>query len=166
MLWFFQRIAPKIGAERMKSWLDRFEYGNRDDSGPIREYWVNGRLRISPREQVAFLRRFYRANLPIAAAHMRAVRGGLEQKSGTVQNATGIHALPGDWSRATLNSKTGATTTPDHRVSWLVGALGAGGRDYVFASAIWRANGDVDALDGAKQAANAFIAAKLIPASR
>ena len=166
VLWFFQRIAPRIGADRMKTWLDRFEYGNRDDSGPVREYWVNGRLRISAREQVAFLRRFYRSDLPVSAAHLRAVRDGLEQKPGTVQNATGIHPLPGDWSRATLNSKTGATTTADHRVSWLVGALRAGGREYVFAFAIWRTNGAVDSLDGARLAANTFVSAKLIPPSR
>jgi len=166
VLWFFQRIAPRIGAERMKVWLDRLEYGNRDDSGPISEYWINGRLRISPREQVAFLRRFYRADLPVAAAHLRAVRDGLEQKPGTVQNATGVHHLPGDWSKATLNSKTGATTTADHRVSWLVGSLRAGGHEYVFAAATWRASGGVDALDGARLAANTFVSAKLIPPAR
>ncbi len=166
VLWFFQRLAPRIGADRMKAWLDRFEYGNRDDSGPIAEYWINGRLRISAREQVSFLRRFYRADLPVAAAHLRAVRDGLEQKPGSVQNATGVHPLPGNWSHATLNSKTGATTTADHRVSWLVGALRTDAHDYVFAAAIWRANNDVDALDGARLAANAFVSAGLIPPGR
>jgi beta-lactamase class D len=163
VLWFFQRIAPRIGAERMKGWLDRFEYGNRDVSGPIAEYWINGHLRVSPREQMAFLRRFYREELPIAAAHLRAVRQGLEQKPGTVQNALGVHQMTGDWRKATLNSKTGATTTPDLRVSWLVGLLRSSGTDYVFAAAVWRADGEVDTLDGARLAVNTFIDTKILP---
>ena len=35
VLWFFQRIAPRIGAERMTQWLARFDYGNRATSGQI-----------------------------------------------------------------------------------------------------------------------------------
>lgn len=97
VLWFFQRIAPRIGADRMAEWLGRFEYGNRNVSGPITEYWINGRLQISPQEQVQFLRRFYREDFPIATRHLQAVREGLEQTPGTVQNALGIQkvkALP------------------------------------------------------------------------
>ena len=161
-LWFFQRIAPRIGAERMSSWLARFTYGNRDVSGSITEYWVNGRLRISPIEQVAFLQRFYRGDLPVSAAHLRAVRQGLQQEPGTVQNATGVHRMPGDWTNATLNAKTGAATTPEHRVSWLVGLLHAQRRDYVFAGAVWRSTADVDALDGARLAIKTFIDGRLL----
>jgi beta-lactamase class D len=163
VLWFFQRFAPRIGAERMKSWLDTFEYGNRDVSGPIAEYWVNGRLRVSPLEQVAFLRRFYRGDLPIAAGHLKAVRQGLEQQPGAVHNSLGIHPMPGDWSKATLNAKTGATTTPSERISWLVGQLRSSGRDYVFAAAVWHADNQVEVLDAARLAVNTFIAEKLLP---
>lgn len=164
VLWFFQRIAPRIGADRMKRWLDRFEYGNRDVSEPIAEYWINGHLRISPLEQVAFLRRFYREDLPVQAANLRAVREGLEQKPGTVQNALGVHQMTGDWRQATLNAKTGATTTADQRVSWLVGLLRSSGRDYVFAAAVWRADGEVDTLDAARLAVSTFISTKVLPA--
>jgi beta-lactamase class D len=38
VLWFFQRIAPRIGAERMRQWLERMHYGNADTSGDIRSY--------------------------------------------------------------------------------------------------------------------------------
>ena len=163
VLWFFQRIAPRIGAERMKSWLERFSYGNQDVSGPVTEYWINGRLQVSPLEQVAFLRKFYRERLPVAAGHMRAVREGLEQKPGTVQNALGVHSLKGDWRVVSLNAKTGATTAEGQRVSWLVGLLRSSGREFVFAAAVWRSDGDVDSLDGARLAVDAFIAAKILP---
>jgi beta-lactamase class D len=163
VLWFFQRIAPRIGAERMTDWLARLDYGNRDVSGPITEYWTNGHLQISPREQVQFLRRFYGEELPIDVRHLRAVREGLEQKPGTVQNALGVHRVKGDWRQATLNSKTGATTAGGYRVSWLVGALRTSRHEYVFAAAVWRADGTVDSLDGARLAVDAFVGAGILP---
>ena len=113
VLWVFQRIAPQVGAQRMAQWLNRFNYGNQDTSGPIAEYWTNGRLSISPAEQLDFVRRFYRNELPVAAEHLRAVRDGLQQRAGTMENSLGVHPLAGDWQNATLNAKTGATTTSD-----------------------------------------------------
>jgi beta-lactamase class D len=112
---------------------------------------------------VTFLRRFYREDLPIRPEHLKKVREGLEQQPGTVQNALGVHRIPGDWRKATLSAKTGATTTVDHRVSWLVGLLRSSGRDYVFAAAVWRADTAVDTLDAARLAVNTFIRAKLLP---
>ena len=123
VLWFFQRIAPRIGAERMHEWLQKLDYGNADTSGPIREYWVNGRLRISPDAQLQFLQRFYAGELPISARHVAAVRGALEQQPGTQQNARGVHTLEVPWPAGmSLNAKTGASTIANgESVSWLVG---------------------------------------------
>ena len=78
VLWLFQRIAPRIGAARMTEWLAKFKYGNGEVSGPITEYWINGRLQVSVPEQVAFLREFYRAR----AAGTAAVPGARASRSG------------------------------------------------------------------------------------
>jgi beta-lactamase class D len=158
VLWFFQRIAPRVGAERMRGWLQQFDYGNAESSGPITQYWVNGTLRVSPEEQVRFLRRFYAGDLPVSAGHIAAVRGSLEQQPGTVQNARGVHRLDAVWpAGAALNSKTGASTIANgESVSWLVGRLAVDGNYYVFAGAVWRARGGVDTLDGARAAVRAF----------
>jgi beta-lactamase class D len=164
VLWLFQRVAPRIGAPRMSEWLAKFDYGNRDASGPIAEYWINGVLKISAPEQVRFLRRFYKGDLPVQPQYLRAVRDGLEQQPGTVENALGVQRMPGDWHRASLNSKTGATTADGARVSWLVGLFGdAKGREYVFASAVWRRNAAVDTLDGARLAVTTFADLGLLP---
>ena len=72
VLWFFQAMAPRIGAARAHEWLQRFDYGNMDTSGPITQYWVNGRLRISPDEQLVFLDKFYDGTLQVSKAHMIA----------------------------------------------------------------------------------------------
>ena len=162
VLWFFQRIAPRIGASRMAEWLGKFEYGNRDVSGPITEYWVNGRLQISPMEQVMFLRRFYGQSLPVRVEHLQAIRAGLLQDRGTMENSLGIHPLEGNWTGAALNAKTGATSTRAYRVSWLVGMLSAGSQ-YVFATAVWKPSGEVDTLDATRLAVRQFIEAGLLP---
>ena len=164
VLWLFQRIAPRIGAERAAAWLDKFDYGNANVAGPIAQYWVDGSLAISPIEQVAFLRRFYQGALPVQRRYIEGVRAGLEQQQGTVENSLGVHRLAGNWAGTRLNAKTGATTTRDYRVSWLVGLLSVKSGDYVFASAVWRAGGQVDILDGARRAARAFIEEGMIPA--
>jgi beta-lactamase class D len=164
VLWFFQRIAPRIGADRMHQWLTRMRYGNAETGGDITAYWVNGRLRISPEEQVAFLKQFYAGTLPIATDRQRLVREALVQQPGTVQNARGVHAFPAKWPHgAILNAKTGATRLPSgESTSWLVGALDVGPRQYVFASAVWRKDGPVDQLDGAHLAIATFVARGLL----
>jgi beta-lactamase class D len=167
VLWFFQRMAPRIGASRMAEWLGRFEYGNRDVSGPITEYWVNGRLQISPMEQVVFLRRFYGLSLPVRREYTKEVISGLVQDKGTVENSLGIHSLEGNWDDAALNAKTGATSTRAYRVSWLVGMLtSSAGQTYVFAAAVWRQSGQVDTLDATRLAVRQFIESGLLPKGR
>jgi beta-lactamase class D len=159
VLWFFQRIAPRVGAERMHGWLERMHYGNADTSGDVTLYWVNGRLRVSPDEQVAFLRQFYAGTLPISKERQRLIRDALNQERGTVENARGVHKLDADWPESVrLNSKTGATRTQSgESVSWLVGALSVGDRTHVFASAVWRNEEPVDGLDAAHLAVKTFV---------
>ena len=163
VLWLFQRLAPRVGAERASEWLEKLDYGNRNTSGPIEQYWINGRLRISAPQQVAFLTRFFRAALPVQRRYVDAVREGLRQQTGTVENSLGVHRLKGDWRGTTLFSKTGATTTEQYRVSWLVGLLQSGGREYVFATAVWKQGGEVETLDAAHLSADTFIEQRLLP---
>jgi beta-lactamase class D len=159
VLWFFQRMAPRIGAARAKEWLDRFEYGNRDTSGPISTYWVNGTLRISPDEQLAFVKKFYDASLPVAPLHIEQVNGAMSQAPGMVENARGEHPLDAQWRQGIrLSSKTGASTIASgESVSWLVGELTVDQRRLVFASAVWRETGGVDTLDAARLAIKTFV---------
>jgi beta-lactamase class D len=159
VLWFFQAMAPRIGAARAHDWLEKFHYGNTDASGEITEYWVNGRLRISPDEQLAFLKQFYDATLPVSKAHVHRLQAALEQAPGTVENARGVTKLAAEWRQGiSLNAKTGATTTAaGESVSWLAGRLSVDQRQITFASAVWRQGGGVDTLDAARLAIQAFV---------
>jgi len=163
VLWFFQRMAPKIGAARARQWLQRFNYGNADTSGSITEYWLNGRLRISPDEQLAFLKRFYDATLPVSRRHLDSLREAMQQDPGTIENARGIHKLDASWRPGiALNAKTGATTIAGaESVSWLVGQLTVDGRAVVFASAVWN-DGGIDPLDATRLAIKTLVDRKIL----
>jgi beta-lactamase class D len=71
---WFQEMARRIGAERMQHFLDLVGYGNADMSGGIDQFWLRGGLRISPDEQIAFLARLYRGDLPFSERTMRIVK--------------------------------------------------------------------------------------------
>jgi beta-lactamase class D len=82
--WMFQEIARRIGRSRMKDWLDRLSYGNRDIAGGTDLFWLQGGLRISAMEQVQFLHRLAEGRLPATQRAQRLVRGALvvERTSG------------------------------------------------------------------------------------
>ncbi|XLZ71998.1 penicillin-binding transpeptidase domain-containing protein [Massilia sp. SR12] len=63
VVWYSQQITLQLGAERLAAYTRQFNYGNADVSGDpgkdngLSESWLGSSLRISPDEQVAFLRR-------------------------------------------------------------------------------------------------------------
>jgi beta-lactamase class D len=75
--WMFQEVARRIGRVGMREWLDRLEYGNRDMSGGIELFWLQGGLRVSAMEQVRFLHRLAEGRLPMTQRAQRLVRATL-----------------------------------------------------------------------------------------
>lgn len=120
VVWYFQALARREGRPRVQAFLDRIEYGNRDASGPLESFWIDSTLRISPAEQVEFLRRLYRDELPADADAARIVRQIL------------VQAQDDDW---TLSGKTGTCMLGGRRSrGWYVGHVASGGEDMVFAT--------------------------------
>lgn len=67
-VWFFQALARRIGAARMRRGVRTLGYGNAD-IGPdedLTHFWLDGALRISAFEQVEFLDRLRRRALPVS----------------------------------------------------------------------------------------------------
>jgi beta-lactamase class D len=58
-VWYFQRLAPFVGRARMQAGLERFAFGNAAIGEALDAFWLDGTLRISPREQVAFWHRLH-----------------------------------------------------------------------------------------------------------
>jgi beta-lactamase class D len=73
VVWVYQQFAREIGLEREGQYLRKINYGNADPSGAD-PFWVDGNLRISAEEQVAFLRHLYRNELPFRVEHQRLVK--------------------------------------------------------------------------------------------
>lgn len=124
VVWFYQELARRTGPERMQGYLDRFGYGNREISGGIDQFWLTGGLRISPEEQVEFLRRFYFGEL-----------GASERSTRIVKELLVLEETPG----YRLSGKTGWAGLGEvgvPEIGWLVGYLERGAEVYFFATNI------------------------------
>lgn len=75
--WMFQEVARRTGKPVLREWLDRLDYGNRDMSPGVDQFWLQGGLRISAREQVELLYRLAEGRLPMTQRAQRLVRQAL-----------------------------------------------------------------------------------------
>jgi beta-lactamase class D len=150
VVWFFQRLARAIGRDRELAHLRAFEYGSRSFTREVDMFWLNGDLTISPREQVAFLKRMFSYQLPIDRRHVDAVKQAMTMPPGKLLNAAGSHAFPLAWPDVrAARLKTGNGTVAGERASWLIGEIEAGGRAYVFASRVRSTGATLDTTAGA-----------------
>jgi len=121
VVWFYQEVARRIGAERMQDFIDRVGYGNRDIGGGIDLFWLSGNLRITPRQQVEFLKRLHDGDLPFSSRSIATVRDIM------VVERTNEHILRG---------KTGWADQDGRSIGWFVGYLERGNEVYLFANCL------------------------------
>lgn len=114
----YQEIARRIGPERMQTFVDLLDYGNRDIGGGIDQFWVSGNLRIDPVQQVDFVDRLRRGTLPVSKRSQDLVRD--------IMPITKV----GD---ATIHAKTGLTDRDHGSLGWMVGWVEKGEQPTVFA---------------------------------
>ena len=138
VLWYFQKIAERLGMEREEYYLRRLRYGNADPSSGLTTFWLGGSLRISPIEQMTFLRRLYYDELPVAERSTRIVREILVQPAGAVVNAAGEHPFDAPWPEGTtVSAKTGSTSFDRRRaVRWIVGRVERQRHAWLFVSCV------------------------------
>ena len=65
-VWYYREVARRVGGEKMKYWLDKLKFGNCDTSGGIDLFWLRGGLRVTPEQQIDFLRRLRNDKLPFS----------------------------------------------------------------------------------------------------
>jgi beta-lactamase class D len=123
----YQEIARRIGADRMRMYVDKLDYGNRDIGGsPIDYFWLRGNLRISPLQQIEFLDRLRRAVLPVSKRSQDLVRDILPV---TKVGDSVIRAKSGLIGVDDKSPAGGVSAT----VGWLVGWAEKGSTQTVFA---------------------------------
>lgn len=147
VVWYYQELARRVGETRMREWLDRIEYGNRDISGGIDRFWLGNTLAISAREQVDFLRGLQADDLPFSKRSMEIVRRIMIQEE-TFWNAPGETTAGGSAKsdgkgRTVLRGKTGSHMTDGKwTLGWFVGWVERDGNSVFFAA-------NISATDGA-----------------
>lgn len=120
-VWYYQELARRVGGEKMNYWLDKANYGNADTSGGIDQFWLTGGLRISPKEQIDFLRRLHDNELPFSQRSMDIVKNAMIAK---------------DTLDYVLRGKTGWGIHGNQDVGWYVGYLETKGKVYYFVNCV------------------------------
>ena len=120
VVWLYKELARRIGDEHMQNWVSKINYGNTKISKEIDNFWLVGDLRISPMEQLKFLKRFSAGDLPFKKEHIKTVQEILVAD----QNDKYI-----------FRAKTGWADF-GQPVGWYVGYIVYGGRSFIFVNNI------------------------------
>lgn len=80
---YYQEVARRIGKDSMQQWIDSIGYGNKNISGPIDSFWLNGKLKISPDEQLGLVKRLYFDQLPFRKSVHQQVKDIMLQENNT-----------------------------------------------------------------------------------
>lgn len=123
-VWCYQEIARRAGPEVYRVALERLEYGNGQVGDAVDNFWLNGVLRISAREQIEVLRRIVSYNVPYSREHVDELRAIMLLEQGQDYR---------------LYAKTG-WTGPALHVGWFVGFVETDASTWLFAM-----NMDMDA---------------------
>ncbi|HCE43224.1 MAG TPA: penicillin binding protein transpeptidase domain-containing protein [Lentisphaeria bacterium] len=123
----FQNLARKIGPERMKLWIDKIGYGDRDISSGIDVFWLPAKGRktilISPEGQAKLICSLVTGKLPFSEKSMSVLKDIMVIKKtdkGILYGKTG----------------SGADDTGKFNLGWFVGFVQSNGRTYTFSCAI------------------------------
>jgi bla regulator protein BlaR1 len=127
VVWYFRRLASSVGEPRMKTYIHKVRYGNEDISGGITQFWLKSSLKISPDEQVQFLKKLINDELSFSKRSMAIVRGLIR-----------LDQTP----KGTLYGKTGSWLEDGREVfGWFVGYVVQPDNTYIFATNIKAADG-------------------------
>lgn len=73
-VWYYQELARRVGEKKMVHWLQQANYGNQSVKGGIDKFWLEGNLRISPKQQLDFLIKLHDNTLPFSQRNMKIVK--------------------------------------------------------------------------------------------
>lgn len=121
VVWYYQILARKTGKERMKRYLSQMQYGNGELSGPINEFWLKGKFRVTQEQQIELLRKLYKHELPFSKQTMDIVKLIMIYEKNTNQ---------------TTYAKTGMTYQDGKAIGWWIGFIEKDGNVYFFANNI------------------------------
>lgn len=86
-VWFYQELARRVGAQKMRGSVNAAHYGNMDISHTLTDFWLGrGSLKITANEQVDFLVKLVKSELPFSKRAMNTTKEimVLEKRDGYV----------------------------------------------------------------------------------
>ena len=120
-VWYYRELARRVGGEKMKFWLDKAQYGNTDTSGGVDLFWLKGGLRVTPEQQIDFLKRLRNDKLPFSKRTVDIVKKIMISK---------------DTLGCVIRAKTGWADEEKRIVGWYVGYIEKNNNVYYFANCI------------------------------
>jgi beta-lactamase class D len=120
-VWYFQELARKIGEKHMKKYLAQFKYGNQNVRGGIDQFWLSGDLRISPMQQLEFLKALWNEKLNVS-----------KKTTKTLKDVFLVEKRVS----ATLYAKTGWGFTDGNDIGWYMGVVENETSTYLFVHAM------------------------------
>ena len=122
----YQNLAREIGIKSMQKWLNRINYGDKDLSSGIDQFWLPRKggksIKISPEEQALLIKKLINNQLGFSEKSIRIIKKLMHYKTSKI---------------GSLYGKTGSgedvDDIPDNNIGWYVGyTIGNNGK-YAFA---------------------------------
>lgn len=117
-VWCYQEIARNVGKPAYKTHLRTLEYGTLSEPFELTEFWLDGSLKISPLEQIAFLKKVYLRQFPLEPSAYETLR--------TIM-------LVQENKDYAIRAKTGWAARLDPKIGWYVGFVETRGSVWFFA---------------------------------
>lgn len=113
-VWFYKELSRRIGFKKMQYWLNKTNYGNKNITGKIDNFWLEGDLRITAKEQITFLEKLINNNLTFDKKIQDCV------KKMMITDSTETYII---------HSKTGLTK----KTAWNIGYIETKNNKWIFA---------------------------------
>jgi len=73
-LWVYIGFAEQISIDKYQEYVNSFDYGNKNLTGPPTRFWIAGLFRITANQQIDFLQKFYNYDLPVSKESIDVVK--------------------------------------------------------------------------------------------
>lgn len=118
-VWFYVEVAKRLERNKYQKILRKCNYGNGNLKEKGDDFWNYGAFAVSPKNQIDFLIKFYKNQLPFTKTTIEKV------KEIMISEKTGTH---------TYRDKTGWTRKSGQDICWWVGYVETNGNVYFFAT--------------------------------
>ena len=73
-IWVYQVFASTIDSSKYKNYLEQMDYGNKVVGNDVKNFWLDESLKINAFEQINFLKKLHKNNLPFKQKDIDALK--------------------------------------------------------------------------------------------